>query len=133
MMEHIDPEADAYAPGFQMIPNREINAEAETSRAFKRMFWAMLLAGFVLLVFNSAALVSYVRGLPIGPVEDTIIALSETWHEQMARNGATAFVEEVHGAIARLRAATWEDVHDLTVRLTRSGPPPEDLRGGVID
>lgn len=131
MMEHMDPEADAYAPGFQMITNQELNAEAETARAFKRVFWAMLLAAFVLLTFHSGALVTYVRGLPIGPVEDTIIAVTEAWHEQMDRNGVTALMEEMRAGVAAVHDATWADVDDLVSGRTRPGPPPEDLRGGV--
>lgn len=130
MMEHIDPEADAYEPGFEMRPKASLNAEAETTRTFKRSFYAMLFGLFILMLFHSASLVTYVRGLPIGPVEDTVIAVSEAWHEQMERNGLTALYGLLDETMQAVHDATWGDVDRiLDGRVT--GEPPEDLRGGV--
>jgi hypothetical protein len=130
MMEHIDPEADAYEPGFEMTPKAQLNAEGETRKTFKRVLLAMLLGLFVLSLFHSASLVTYVRGLPIGPVEDTIIAVTEAWHEQMQRNGLTALYGELNAAIVAIHDATWEDV-DALLSQSRTGDAPEELRGGV--
>ncbi len=133
MMEHIDPEADAYEPGFEMKPKATLNAELETTGTFKRMFYAMLLAAFILALFHSAALVTYVRGLPIGPVEDTIIAVSEAWHEQMQRNGMTGLFATMDEQMKTLHDATWEDVEALRSGARHVGEPPADLRGGVAE
>jgi len=130
MMEHIDPEADAYEPGFEMTPKAQLNAEAETGRTFKRAFYAMMLGLFILSLFHSGSLVTYVRGLPIGPVEDTIIAVTEAWHEQMQRNGLTALYGELNETVTAIHDATWEDV-DIFFSQTRTGETPEELRGGV--
>ncbi|GGD04791.1 hypothetical protein GTQ45_02885 [Pyruvatibacter mobilis] len=130
MMEHIDPEADAYEPGFEMTPKAQLNAEGETRKTFKRVLLAMLLGLFVLSLFHSASLVTYVRGLPIGPVEDTIIAVTEAWHEQMQRNGLTALYGELNAAVVAIHDATWEDV-DALLSQSRTGDAPEELRGGV--
>ncbi|WP_425063378.1 hypothetical protein [Pyruvatibacter mobilis] len=130
MMEHIDPEADAYEPGFEMTPKAQLNAEGETRKTFKRILLAMLLGLFVLSLFHSASLVTYVRGLPIGPVEDTIIAVTEAWHEQMQRNGLTALYGELNAAVVAIHDATWEDV-DALLSQSRTGDAPEELRGGV--
>lgn len=130
MMEHIDPEADAYEPGFEMTPKAQLNAEGETRKTFKRVLLAMMLGLFVLSLFHSASLVTYVRGLPIGPVEDTIIAVTEAWHEQMQRNGLTALYGELNAAVVAIHDATWEDV-DALLSQSRTGDAPEELRGGV--
>ena len=130
MMEHIDPEADAYEPGFEMTPKAQLNAEGETRKTFKRVLLAMLLGLFVLSLFHSASLVTYVRGLPIGPVEDTIIAVTEAWHEQMQRNGLTALYGELNDAVVAIHDATWKDV-DALLSQSRTGDAPEELRGGV--
>jgi len=130
MMEHIDPEADAYEPGFEMTPKAQLNAEGETRKTFKRVLLAMSLGLFVLSLFHSASLVTYVRGLPIGPVEDTIIAVTEAWHEQMQRNGLTALYGELNAAVVAIHDATWEDV-DALLSQSRTGDAPEELRGGV--
>jgi len=130
MMEHIDPEADAYEPGFEMTPKAQLNADGETRKTFKRVLLAMLLGLFVLSLFHSASLVTYVRGLPIGPVEDTIIAVTEAWHEQMQRNGLTALYGELNAAVVAIHDATWEDV-DALLSQSRTGDAPEELRGGV--
>ena len=121
-MEHIDPEADAYEPGFDMKPKALQNAELETARTFKRVFYAMLFATFILALFHSAALVTYVRGLPIGPVEDTIIAVSEAWHEQMQRNGLTELFVVMDEQVKELHDATWDDVEAARANLAERGP-----------
>jgi len=132
MMDHIDPEADAYEPGFEMRPKATMNAEGETTRTFKRALYAMLFGMLILALFHSASLVTYVRGLPIGPVEDTIIAVSEAWHEQMQKNGLTELFTLMDERVTALHDATWEDV-DVFVRGLRDGGQPEDLRGGVAE
>lgn len=132
MMEHIDPEADAYEPGFEMKPKASLNAETETTKTFKRALYAMLFGMFILALFHSASLVNYVRGLPIGPVEDTVIAVSEAWHEQMDKNGMTELFTLMDESVTTLHDATWDDFNAFVSGL-KQGEPPEDLRGGVAE
>jgi len=132
MMEHIDPEADAYEPGFEMKPKASLNAENETTKTFKRSLYAMLFGLLILALFHSASLVNYVRGLPIGPVEDTVIAVSEAWHEQMEKNGMTELFTLLDEGVTALHDATWDDF-DAFVQGLKQGEPPEDLRGGVAE
>jgi hypothetical protein len=63
-------------------------------------------------------------------VEDTIIAVTEAWHEQMQRNGLTALYGELNAAVVAIHDATWEDV-DALLSQSRTGDAPEELRGGV--
>ena len=132
MMDHIDPEADAYEPGFEMKPKASLNAENETTLTFKRSLYAMLFGMVILALFHSASLVTYVRGLPIGPVEDTVIAVSEAWHEQMDKNGMTELFTLMDESVTALHDATWDDF-DAFVSGLKQGEPPEDLRGGVAE
>ena len=132
MMDHIDPEADAYEPGFEMKPKASLNAENETTLTFKRSLYAMLFGMVILALFHSASLVTYVRGLPIGPVEDTVIAVSEAWHEQMDKNGMTELFTLMDESVTVLHDATWDDF-DAFVSGLKQGEPPEDLRGGVAE
>ncbi len=131
MMEHFDPEADAYEPGFEMKTKQALNAEAETRRTVRRMLYGMLLAAAILLTFHSGALLTYVRGLPIGTVEDTIIALTQAWHEQMEKNGATVLFAEMREWFQGVHDATWDDVEEAVSGPKKSGETPEDMRGGV--
>ena len=132
MMDHIDPEADAYEPGFEMKLKASLNAENETTLTFKRSLYAMLFGMVILALFHSASLVTYVRGLPIGPVEDTVIAVSEAWHEQMDKNGMTELFTLMDEGVTALHDATWDDF-DAFVSGLKQGEPPEDLRGGVAE
>ena len=132
MMEHIDPEADAYEPGFEMKPRASLNAEAETTRTFKRVLYAMLFGFVILALFHSASLVTYVRGLPIGPVEDTVIAVSEAWHEQMQRNGLTELFTLMDERMQAIHDATWDDVN-AALDGRAGADAPADLRGGVAE
>ena len=66
-----------------------------------------VIAFLMLLVFNSTALVSLVRELPVGPVEDAVVALSETWAEQMARNGFARPEQFVRDLVTDLKEASW--------------------------
>ncbi len=84
--------------------------EAETRRNVGRFIRAMWVAVFMLLLFNSAQLVTVVNGFGVGPVQDTVVAVVTTWNEQMEKNGLSKPVEVVRGWVVRMRDAKWTDL-----------------------
>ncbi len=86
----------------------EATTEEDTSRNSTRMLKAMLLATLMLGVFNSGALVNWVRGLPAGPVEDRIILTAEVWHEWMEDEGLSDYIASMRDYVQSLKERDWE-------------------------
>jgi len=81
--------------------------EEGTSRNSVRMLKAMLLATLILSVFNSGAMVNWVRGLPAGPVEDRIILTAEVWHEWMEDEGLSDYMASARDYVQSLKERGW--------------------------
>lgn len=86
----------------------------DTRRNGRRVLAALVIAGGVLSVFNSGALVRYTQDLAGNPIGERLIELSERWHETMQRKQATRVVEEIRGSLTMAQEASWRD---LTARL----------------
>ena len=84
---------------------------ADTPRNRRRVLLALVIAGGVLAVFNSAGLVHYTQDLAGNPIGERLIVASERWHGMMQRKHVTVVVEEIRGSLAFVKQANW---HDLT-------------------
>lgn len=86
------------------------DGERETHHQAGRVRRAFVLSVLLLVLFHSSALVSLVRELPVGPVEDGIVALAETWHGQMEKNGFTDPGIRVRDWVRELRTIDWAGI-----------------------
>lgn len=75
---------------------------------FSRAMWIAVL---MLLLLNSAALVTVVNGFGVGPVQDAVVALSATWNEQMEKNGLSRPGIVIREAVERWRNVGWAELH----------------------
>lgn len=73
----------------------------------KRVFGAMLIAALLLAVFNSQGLVSWVLGLPSGPIEDEIVRLAKIWHSWMDALGVSDYIGLARDQVRSLKEARW--------------------------
>lgn len=127
--------------GWEAASRAELHRAEETRRSVARFTRAMWLSAFLLLFFNSTQLVTYVNGFEVGPVQDAVVALSNTWDEQMRKNGLTAPVAAIRSEMDELRAMGWEELRaefpavERAIAALRGQPRPEDdpLRGGLRD
>jgi len=92
-----------------VLAYRDEPSEADTSRNRGQMLLAILVATLMLGVFNSNALVGWVRGLPAGAVEDDIILSAETWHGWMEKRGLDKYMAGARKYIETLKDMRWRD------------------------
>ncbi len=92
-----------------VLAYRDEPSEADTSRNRGHMLLAILVATLMLGVFNSNALVGWVRGLPAGPVEDGIILSAETWHGWMEKRGLDDYMAGARKYVEALKDMRWHD------------------------
>jgi hypothetical protein len=90
-----------------VIAYRDEPSEEDTSRNRGQMLLAIMVATLMLGVFNSSALVNWVRGLPAGPVEDGIISSSETWHGWMEDRGLDEYMAGMQKYVETLKQDRW--------------------------
>jgi hypothetical protein len=88
----------------------DLRAEAETRRNVGRFTRAMWVAAGLLLLFNSGQLVTVVNGFGVGPVQDTVVALTATWNAQMEKTGLSRPVQTIREFVSRMRDASWADL-----------------------
>lgn len=86
-----------------------IEDDVQVSKNPPRMLLALLVATFLLAVFNSGALVNWVRKLPAGPVEDSIIVSAETWHDWMETEGLSDYIDTMRKSVQSLKKVNWSD------------------------
>lgn len=79
----------------------------DTGRNWVRVLSAMILAAVLMAVFNSEALLGWVRGLPVGGIEEKIIAGVEVWHGWMTSYGAGDFIAMVREQVRLAKDTTW--------------------------
>ena len=98
---------EAAEQGFA-VPKARKDANTRVNR--RRVFAALLIAGLVLAVFNSAGLVQYARGFSGDAVSARLIDVSESWHRMMDSSQATRIVATIRDAVSAVRDASWRDV-----------------------
>lgn len=127
----------ALEEGWTTLSKADLRNEEETRRNVQRVNRALVLALLALLLFNSAGLVRLVQGLSIGPVQDTVIVMVETWHAEMERHGVTRVLEAIRGEMTRLVGIEWDEVTVADPGARLSGTEEKDraaiLRGTVPD
>ncbi|MDO8288431.1 MAG: hypothetical protein Q7T44_04355 [Parvibaculum sp.] len=107
MLDLIDPRADhAETLSVEEAWAMEIQTQAQITR-FKGAMW---IAVAVLLLFNSAALVTVVNGFGVGPVQDTIVVMADTWNTQMEKQGLSEPVRVIREGVLYLHDLDWSDV-----------------------
>lgn len=104
----LDEDGGEWGPVVRM--RADWDNERETYHQVGRVRRAFGLSVVLLLLFHSAALVGLVRELPVAPVEDGIVALAETWHGQMEKNGFTDPGIGVRDWVSELRALNWAEI-----------------------
>jgi hypothetical protein len=124
MLDLIEPDHEAEAQAHTATVYG-LEREAETRRNVGRFVRAMWIAVFVLLLFNSAQLVTVVNGFGVGPVQDTVVAVATTWDAQMKKNGLDRPVEMVRVWVIGLRDMTWDELRAARGRNGAAG----SLRG----
>lgn len=68
---------------------------------------AMLVAAFVLLVFNSKGLRSWLRDLPGNATTDALVNRADQWHRLMGKIGFTVPRATLQNMMSEFREASW--------------------------
>ena len=132
MLDLIDPHAEhAQTHSVEEAWAKEIQTQAQVGR-FTRVMWITV---FVLALLNSAALVNVVNvvnGFSVGAVQDTVVAMADTWNEQMHKRGLDEPATVIRNGVLWLHDRTWSDLkssgNDRGAHLLR-GPAPEGSEG----
>lgn len=96
--------------GWEASSRVELQTAEHTRRAVARFTRAMWITVAILLAFNSERLVTWVNGFGVGPVQDTVVALSIAWNEQMQKRGFTELSVAARVKVQELRGASWAEV-----------------------
>ncbi|MAN61122.1 MAG: hypothetical protein CMI60_04160 [Parvibaculum sp.] len=133
----------ALEEGWAALSKADLRDEEMTRKSVARVRRAFVITVLILLVFNSAGLVQLVQGLSIGPVQDTIIVMSETWHGEMERHGVADVLSDIRTWVTELVQRSWDDVFfadpDLRLGEVASGADEDQkdrtglLRGAVLE
>ena len=81
--------------GWEALSRADLRQEEETRVSVVRVRRALWVTVAILCLLNSAGLVQLVQGLSIGPVQDTVIVMSETWNAEMERHGVTQILSDI--------------------------------------
>jgi hypothetical protein len=100
----------ALEEGWAALSKADIRDEDTTRKSVARVRRAFVITVLVLLLLNSAGLVQLVQGLSIGPVQDTIIVMSETWHGEMERHGVADVLAGIRAQVTEFVQQPWDDV-----------------------
>jgi hypothetical protein len=100
----------ALEEGWAALSKADIRDEDLTRKSVARVRRAFVITVLVLLLLNSAGLVQLVQGLSIGPVQDTVIVMAETWHGEMERHGVSAVLADIRSQVADLVQRPWSEV-----------------------
>jgi hypothetical protein len=99
----------ALEEGWAALSKADIRDEDVTRKSVARVRRAFVITVLVLLLLNSAGLVQLVQGLSIGPVQDTVIVMAETWHGEMERHGVAAVLADIRSQVTELVQRPWSD------------------------
>jgi hypothetical protein len=131
--------------GWEALSRTDLRQEEETRVSVTRVRRALWVTVAILFILNSAGLVQLVQGLSIGPVQDTVIVMSETWNEEMERHGVTQILSDIRARVEGLVNRSWDEVAHLRapvvseLRLNEVGDLPTEkdratvLRSTVLD
>lgn len=120
--------------GWEAASRAELQKAEETRRSVARVARALVIVMLILLVFSSDRLMNWVNGFEVGPVQNGIVALADTWSEQMSRNGFNEPASHMRDGMAELRGTGWPEVKsrfDSERARTREGA--KLLRGMLSD
>lgn len=92
-----------------------------------RVLAALSLAGGILSVFNSGALVQYAGGLGYNQAAMRVIIASENWHALMEQSRMTALVDGIREAVTTARHSEWQDLA-FGLELKPTHPYLQDLQ-----
>lgn len=107
MLDLIDPRAaHAEVQSVEDAWAKEIQTQVQVGR-FTRIMW---IAVFLLALLNSASLVTVVNGFGVGAVQDTVVAMADTWNEQMHKRGLDEPAKMIRDATVWLHDRTWIDL-----------------------
>ena len=67
--------------------------------SLKRVALTVVIAGLVMLVFGSKALLNWTNNLPIGPISDFLLFLAQGWQDAMDKIGVTWLAEALRAAL----------------------------------
>ncbi|MEQ9519904.1 MAG: hypothetical protein RLN89_10750 [Parvibaculum sp.] len=131
----------ALEEGWTTLSRAELRAETATRGSVRRMARTLIVAFLVLLLMNSAGLVQLVQGLSVGPVQDTVIVMSETWHSEMERHGVAEVLAAIRTKVSVLVQTSWDEVGladaiktvSLDARSAETENRASVLRGAVLD
>ncbi|MBX3489132.1 MAG: hypothetical protein KF769_12505 [Parvibaculum sp.] len=118
--------------GWEAASRVELQTAEHTRRAVARFARALWITLAIMLVFNSERLVTWVNGFGVGPVQDTVVALSVAWNERMLASGFTEPSLAARGKVDELRGASWAEF-ELRVdsERARAREGARLLRGGL--
>jgi len=131
--------------GWQATSRADIREEEETRQSVGRVRRAFGITALILLLLNSESLELLVQGLSIGPVQDTVIAMTQTWRSEMERHGVTGVLSTIRARVAEYVKRPWDAADDKAAMdedapdLRLSAPSAESqglaaiLRGPVPD
>lgn len=96
--------------GWEALSRADLRQEEETRVSVVRVRRALWVTVAILFLLNSAGLVQLVQGLSIGPVQDTVIVMSETWNAEMERHGVTQILSDIRARVQELMDRSWDEV-----------------------
>ncbi|MEX0840611.1 MAG: hypothetical protein WD034_13855, partial [Parvibaculum sp.] len=96
--------------GWEAASRVELQTAEHTRRAVARFARALWITVALLLVLNSGRLVTWTNGFGVGPVQDTVVALSAAWNEQMGRTGLGDLSVVARERLDMWRMMRWSDV-----------------------
>lgn len=112
--------------GWEAISKADLRQEEETRISISRVRRALLVTVVILFLLNSAGLAQLVQGLSIGPVQDTVIVMSETWNSEMERHGVTKILSDIRSNVSEMVNRPWESAGDDGARAITDAPIDED-------
>lgn len=83
---------------------------SDTPRNRLRVLGALSLAGLILSVFNSGALVQYAGGLGYNQAALRVMIASENWHALMQDSHMTSLAEGIREMVTSARQSEWQDL-----------------------
>lgn len=107
--------------GFVTMP---LDPDTDTRGNRRRVTLALLIAGGLLAVLNSAGLVNYAYNLADTRAGQMLVVASERWHGMMERHRTTQVVGHIRGSVVAIRETSWQD---LKVVLNFSPEQPGDM------
>lgn len=107
--------------GFVALP---LEPDADTKGNGRRVLMALVIAGGLLAVLNSAGLVNYAYGLADSRLGRNLVVVSEHWHAMMEQGKATKIVDHIRGSVASIRETSWQD---LRVALMPASVAPVEM------